>query len=129
MNVLKIHFKNEITHAEVQFYLLAEHMDDDSQSEELESLALVLLYSPSNEQILRELFGTISASRYNGVDKLIVIPTLAILSVVSMQPLPPTSFSWRTESLVCYQDLDHDGVLSAEGLGVNHMEGEYGATS
>jgi hypothetical protein len=27
------------------------------------------------------------------------------------------------------EHLDHDGVLSAEGLGVNHMEGEYGATS
>jgi hypothetical protein len=51
--------------------------------------ALVSVYSRPDPTILSDSFQTLWACKYRGDDNLQVISTRSIVSVISMQPLPP----------------------------------------
>jgi hypothetical protein len=46
------------------------------------------VYSPPDENLLVESYGTVWATKYHGQDDLIVVDAKAIRSVVAMVPLP-----------------------------------------
>ena len=46
------------------------------------------LYGPPDPDLLSDSFNCLWACTYSGMDNLSVVPVTAILSVVSMQPLP-----------------------------------------
>ncbi|KAF9644001.1 hypothetical protein BDM02DRAFT_3103598, partial [Thelephora ganbajun] len=52
--------------------------------------ALVSLYSPPNEYLLRHMHDTLVVCRHQGEAGLVVIDTKSILSVVAMVPFPHT---------------------------------------
>ena len=83
--VLQIQLNGQIEYAEVQFYFL-KFADN---SEELIPRALVSVYSWPIEELLEESYNELWACDYKGIDNLQVIETSSILSVVSMQLLPP----------------------------------------
>jgi len=67
----------------VQFYFLNENAEL-----ELDAYALISLYGPPDADILEDSYHTLWACKYHGDDNLKVIPISAIISVISMQPLP-----------------------------------------
>ena len=67
----------------MQFYFLNENAED-----ELDAYALISLYGPPDADILEDSYHMLWACKYSGDDKLEVIPISAIVSVISMQPLP-----------------------------------------
>lgn len=68
----------------MQFYFLVE----SDAEEELDAYALVSLYGPPDAHMLEDSYHTLWACAYSGDNNLEVIPVSAILSLVSMQPLP-----------------------------------------
>ena len=51
-----------------------------------EALALCSLYSPADEEIIRETYGALNVFEYYGEEKLVVIRASSILSAVAMAP-------------------------------------------
>lgn len=82
---MQIQLNGQVEYAEVQFYFL-KFADN---SEELVPRALVSVYSRPIQELLEESFNELWACDYKGTDNLQVIETSCILSVVSLQPLPP----------------------------------------
>lgn len=78
-------FDGRTQFAEVQFYFFDK--DDDEQGDKL-AYAIVSLYGPPNEEMLNESSHTLWASEYKGQGNLRCLPVAAIISVISMQPLP-----------------------------------------
>jgi len=74
---------DEIQFGEVQFYFLDEE-DDGHKS----SYAVVSVYGPPNMDMLAKSSHVLWAAAYTSDTNLHVIKTRAIISVVSMQPLP-----------------------------------------
>ena len=70
--------------AEVQFYFF----DKDDDEGDKVAYAIVSLYGPPNEEMLIESSHTLWASEYEGQENLCCLPVTAIISVISMQPLP-----------------------------------------
>lgn len=68
----------------MQFYFLVENAE-----QKLDAYALISLYGPPDADMLEDSYHTLWACTYNGDDSLEVIPVSEIISVVSMQPLPP----------------------------------------
>ena len=68
----------------MQFYFLIENAEH-----ELDMYALISLYGPPDADMLEDSYRTLWACTYNGDNILEVIPVSAIISVTSMQPLPP----------------------------------------
>ena len=60
----------------------------ENDGQDLEAYAVISQYSPSDEDILEDSYHTLWVFSYTGDQNLKVIPTSAILSVISMQPLP-----------------------------------------
>lgn len=56
--------------------------------DEPRAFALVLLYSPPNEHLLRTTYDTLVVCRYQHEGALMVIDVKSILSVVAMPPFP-----------------------------------------
>lgn len=54
----------------------------------LETYALVSIYGPPDADLLEDSYHTLHACTYQGQDSLKVVKISAILSVISMQPLP-----------------------------------------
>lgn len=75
---------DEIHFAEVQFYFLDRSEDDP----DVQAFAVISVYGPPNEEMLRESSHTLYACKYQGDTNLRCVPVSTILSVVSMQPLP-----------------------------------------
>lgn len=69
--------------AEVQFYF-----QFFNNERKLEPRALVSVYGPPNEDMLRDSFQTLWACHYSGNNGLRIVQLSEIISVVSMQPLP-----------------------------------------
>ena len=61
----------------------------ENVKQKLDAYALVSVYSPPDANILEDSYHTLWACTYNGDNSLEVIPVSAIISVISMQPLPP----------------------------------------
>ncbi|KAF8956680.1 hypothetical protein BDZ97DRAFT_1763530 [Flammula alnicola] len=74
-----------IQFGEVQFYFLSK--DDDEDGDQV-AYAVISAYGPPNAQMLEESYQTLYACAYLGQESIICIPFTAIISVVSMQPLP-----------------------------------------
>ena len=68
----------------MQFYFLIENAEH-----ELDAYALISLYGPPDADMLEDSYRTLWACAYNGDNILEVILVSAIISVISMQPLPP----------------------------------------
>jgi len=71
--------------AEVQFYFF--DRDDDKQGDKV-VYAVLSLYGPPNQEMLNESSHTLWVSEYRGQGYLRCLPVTAIISVVSIQPLP-----------------------------------------
>ena len=72
---------HDVVHfAEVKFYFTK------TLGDKLRAFALVSLYSPPNEYLLRSSYTTLVVCRYRGEETLRVIDTESILSVVAMVP-------------------------------------------
>jgi len=65
---------------EVRFYFRA--IIGGSQ----EALALCSIFSPADEEIIRETYGALNVFEYYGEESLVVIRATSILSVVAMAP-------------------------------------------
>ena len=61
----------------------------ENVEQKLDAYALVSVYSPLDANILEDSYHTLWACTYNGDNSLEVIPVSVIISVISMQPLPP----------------------------------------
>ncbi|KAF8633515.1 hypothetical protein AX17_004431, partial [Amanita inopinata Kibby_2008] len=84
-------------------------------------MKIALPMPKSKADILRDSFGTVWASFYNGNNSFLTIPTSAIISVVSMQPLPPKSH--REEGL--WFVIEKSGLEDAELSGSNDIDDNY----
>ena len=71
---------DRVNFAEVKFYFTK------MSRGETQAFALVSLYSPPDEYLLRHSHGTLIACRYQGDATLVVINAKSILSVVAMVP-------------------------------------------
>lgn len=69
----------------MQFYFLDTDNDEDPDKV---AHAVVSLYGPPNQDMLLQSSHTLYACTYEGQDNLHCIPVTAIVSVISMQPLP-----------------------------------------
>jgi len=61
----------------------------ENAEQKLDAYALISLYGPLDADMLEDSYHTLWACTYNGDDSLEVIPVSEIISVISMQPLPP----------------------------------------
>ena len=64
---------------------------ENQQAPNTSVYAVVSVYGPPNQDLLEESFHTLHACSYMGQENLMCVPHSSIISVVSMQPLPPTA--------------------------------------
>jgi hypothetical protein len=80
--LLKILHQDAVYVGEVKYYFLKIFGDEQ------QAFALVSLFSPPNEHILKSTQTTLPVCRYYGESALMVINVKSILSVVAMIPFP-----------------------------------------
>ncbi len=82
----------KIEFGEVQFYFLDNPRLENQESPQKENAYAVLSkYSAPNQDLLEESFHTLHACSYLGQENLVCISVVSIITVVSMQPLPPVA--------------------------------------
>jgi hypothetical protein len=107
---MQLNVSGNLNFAEVQYYLrLAVPSEGD-----LKTLALVSVYSPPDEGLLKDSSSTLWSCAYRGNAALRIIDINAITSVVAMVPQPP----FRAEPEQRYF------VVEKPGLDVAHMGGK-----
>ncbi|KAG2021266.1 hypothetical protein CC2G_006520 [Coprinopsis cinerea AmutBmut pab1-1] len=77
--MVKLQYEDSIAYGEIQFFF--HHQGD--------AYALASLFSEPNTQIHEETLSAVSARHYLGNNNLVVVKSDQILTLVSMQPLPP----------------------------------------
>lgn len=79
---MQILYQDAIRFAEVKFFFRKTFRETS------EALAVVSLYSPPDDHLLRTTHDTLCVCGYQGEDALVVINIKSILSVVAMVPFP-----------------------------------------
>lgn len=97
--------------AEVRFYFVK------TFGGEQQAFALVSLYSPPDENLLRDTYNTLAVCAYQGEEALMIINVKSILSVVAMVPCTSIISSYGDKYfLIEPVGLD---VIEADGPGGN----------
>ena len=91
LNILQFKLNGKVEYGEVQFYFLDKPcLDNQPESAQQQGAYVVLSkYGPPNEDLLEESFHTLHACSYLGQESLVCVSVASIITVVSMQPLPP----------------------------------------
>ena len=80
----------KIEYGEVQFYFLENpYPENEEEQQNKIAYAVISVYGPPDQVMLEESFHTLHACSYMGQEGLVCVPHHAILTVISMQPLPP----------------------------------------